>query len=93
MQGRVAASRFLRSVVAGNEHPNPPRLEYDEFNRVQDFPDPPYETLICAREANMGIHLFLHDYDDGRILSFCGGTAFALMTQQDVWSHNKQAVA
>jgi hypothetical protein len=92
VQGRVAASRFLRSVVAGNEHPNSPRLEYDEFNRVQDFPDPPYETLICAREANMGIHLFLHDYDDGRILSFCGGTPFALMTQQDVWSHNKQAI-
>ena len=40
----------------------------------------------------MGIHLFLHDYDDGRILSFCGGTPFALMTQQDVWSHNKQAI-
>ena len=91
-QSQVAVSRFLRNVVAGKEHPDPPRLEYDEFNRVQDSHDPSYETLICARDANMGIHLFLHDYDDGRILSFCGGTPFALMTQQDVWSHNKQAI-
>src|SRR5215831_4988279 len=26
------------------------------------------------------------------ILSFCGGTAFSSMTEQDIWSHNKQAI-
>jgi hypothetical protein len=91
-QGRLAVSRFLRNVVAGKEHPDPPCLEHDEFNRVQGIPDPPYEALICARDANVVLHLFLHDYDDGRILSFCGGTPFAVMTQQAVWSHNKQAI-
>ena len=91
-QGSVAVSRFLRNVVAGNEHPNPPRLERDEFNRVQGVPDPPYETLICAREANVVVHLFLHDYDDTRILSFCGGTPVIIMTQQDLWNHNKRAI-
>ena len=91
-QSRVAASRFLRNIVAGKEPLDPPRLEYNEFNRLQGAHDPSYETLICARDANVVLHLFLHDYDDGRILSFCGGTPFALMTQQDVWSHNKQAI-
>jgi len=91
-QQNVAEARFLRSIVAGKEPLDPPRLEYDEFNRVQGAHDPPYETLICARDANVVLHLFLHDYDDGRILSFCGGNPFALMTQQDVWSHNKQAI-
>jgi len=91
-QGGVAVSRLLRNVVAGKEHPNPPCLEHDEFNRVQGIPDPPYEALICAREANVVVHLFLHDYDDTRILSFCGGTPVIIMTQQDVWSHNKRAI-
>src|SRR5216117_2046561 len=91
-QGRVAVSRFLRNVVAGKEHPNPPCLEHDEFNRVQGLPDPPYEALICAREANVVVHLFLHDYDDTRILSFCGSHPVIIMTEQDVWSHNKRAI-
>jgi hypothetical protein len=91
-QQRVAVARFLRSVVAGKDPLDPPRLEHDEFNRVQGVPDPPYETLICAREANVVVHLFLHAYDDTRILSFCGGTPVIIMTQQDVWRHNKQAI-
>ena len=107
-QGSVAVSRFLRNVVAGNEHPNPPRLGHDEFNRVQGVPDPPYETLICAREAKVVLELFVHDYDnigagsydpifpipgDEKILSFCGATPMFVMTGQDIWSHNKKAIA
>ena len=34
-QEEVAVSRFLKHVVAGQEHPGPPRLERDEFNRIQ----------------------------------------------------------
>ena len=37
-------------------------------------------------------HLFLHDYDDARILSFCGGTPSIIMTHDDVWGHNKRAI-
>jgi hypothetical protein len=67
-------------------------LEHNEFNRVQDVPDPPYETLICASDANVVLHLFLHDYDDTKVLSFCGGTPVSIMTQQDVWAHNRRAI-
>jgi hypothetical protein len=91
-QPQVAVSRFLRNVVAGTTPLDPPRLEYDEFNRVHGVPDAPYDTLICPMEANAVIHLFLYDYDDTRILSFCGGLPFSAMTQQDVWSRNKKAI-
>jgi len=91
-QADVAVSRFLRDVVAGKQPANPPRLEHDELKRAKGIPDAPYDTLICPREANSIVHLFLHDYDDTRILSFCGGTPAVVMTQEDVWSHNKKAV-
>lgn len=92
-QEEVAVSRFLKSVVAGNEHPGPPRLERDEFNRTQGVPDPQYETLICQNNAYSIIHLFLHDYDDAKILSFCAGYPFFwVMTEQEVWNANKRAI-
>src|SRR5213596_2979394 len=92
-QHQVAVSRFLKHVVAGQEHPEPPRLERDEFNRITGIPDAPYETLICQNDAYSIIHLFLHDYDDGKILSFCSGLPFfAVMSEQDVWNANKRAI-
>jgi outer membrane protein assembly factor BamB len=91
-QEEVAVSRFLKSVVAGKEHPGPPSLERDEFNRIRG-PDAPYETLICQQIAYSIIHLFLYDYDDAKILSFCGGYPFVhVMTEQDVWNANKTAI-
>ncbi|PYI71110.1 MAG: hypothetical protein DMF02_07290, partial [Verrucomicrobia bacterium] len=92
-QQQVAVARFLKAIVAGRTPASVPRLEHDEFNRVQGIPDPPYETLICASEANVGLHLFLHDYDNEEILSFCGGHPMCVMTGQETWSHNKKAIA
>jgi hypothetical protein len=92
-QGEVAVSRFLRNVVAGREPSNPPRLEHDEFNRIAAISDPPYDTLICQTLAYAELHLFLHDYDDQKILSFCGGQPmFVFVTDQDVWRDNKRAI-
>jgi hypothetical protein len=91
-QEEVAVSRFLKHVVAGEQHPASPRLERDEFNRVQGVPDAPYDTLICPMEAYSIIHLFLHDYDDSKVLSFCGGNCMFVMTLQNVWSANKKAI-
>jgi hypothetical protein len=92
-QEEVAVSRFLKSVVAGNEHPGPPRLERDEFNRIQGVPDPQYETLICQNNAYSIIHLFLRDYDEAKILSFCAGHPFFwVMNERDVWNANKRAI-
>ena len=91
-QGDVAVSRFLWDVVAGEQPANPPRLKRDEFNRAKGIPDPRYDTLICPREANYVLHLFLCDYDDATILSFCGGTPVVAINLKDVWSHNRKAI-
>ena len=93
-QHEVAVSRFLRHVVAGQEHPDPPHLEHNEFNRIANVPDAPYDTFICQDDAYSIIHLFLRDSDDAKILSFCGGFPFFfVMTEQDVWNANKKAVS
>lgn len=93
-QHEVAVSRFLRHVVAGQEHPGPPRLEHNELNRIQGIPDAPYDTFVCQDDAYSIIHLFLRDYDDNKIMSFCGGYPFFfVMTEQDVWLANKKAVS
>lgn len=91
-QYEVAVSRFLKHVVAGQEHPGPPHLERDEFNRSKGIPDSPYDTFICPREAYSIIHLFLHDYNDAKALSFCSETPFYVMTEQEVWNANKKAI-
>ncbi len=92
-QHEVAVSRFLKHVVAGQEHPGPPRLERDEFNRIKGIPDAPYDTFICQMDAFSIIHLLLYDYDDEKILSFCAGLPSSIvMTEQDVWNANKKAI-
>ena len=92
-QYEVAVSRFLKHVVAGKEHPDPPRLERDEFNRVKGIPEASYDTLICQNDAYSIIHLFLSDYDDTKILSFCSERPFFWeMSEEDVWNANKQAI-
>jgi DNA-binding beta-propeller fold protein YncE len=93
-QHQVAVSRFLRHVVAGQQPPDPPHLERDEFNRIKGLPNPRYDTFICQNDAYSIIHLFLHDYDDDKILSFCAGLPFSfVMSEQDVWNANKKAIA
>jgi hypothetical protein len=90
-QAEVAASRFLKNVVAGRE-PTNPHLERDELNR-QEGPDPAYDTLICPSMAYSILHLFLYDYGDQKILSFCGGSPMSVMAQQEIWRLNKRAIA
>ena len=93
-QHEVAVSRFLRHVVAGQEHPGPPHLERNELNRIEGVPDAAYDTFVCQDDAYSIIHLFLRDYDDDKILSFCDGYPFSIvMTEQDVWNHNKKAIS
>ena len=42
----------------------------------------------------MVLHLFLHDYDDEKILSFCSGEPMSVFTtEQDIWRQNKKILA
>src|SRR4029077_10676331 len=89
-QAEVAASRFLKNIVAGRE-PTNPHLERDELKR-HEGPDAAYDTLICPYLAYSTLHLFLHDYGDQKILSFCGGSPMVVMAQQEIWRLNKKAI-
>jgi hypothetical protein len=91
-QQEVAVSRFLKDLVAGKEPVNPPRLERDEFNRIEGIREVPYDTLICQQEAYSIIHLFLRDYGDAKILSFCSDLPDFVMTERDVWNANKKTI-
>src|ERR1043166_8440882 len=91
-QDQVAVSRFLKNIVAGRVPANPPHLERNEFNRTDGTHDPPYETLICQNEAYSIIHLFLHDYNDAKILSLSGGLPAYVMTDSEVWHASKKAL-
>lgn len=92
-QQEVAVSRFLKEIVAGRKPADPPRLEHDEFNRIENIPDAPYETFVCQGDAYSVIHLFLHDYDDKKILSFCADVPFfGLLDEQQIWSANKRTL-
>jgi hypothetical protein len=90
-QPQVAVSRFLRSIVAGREPSDPPRRERDEFNRAGSV-DPSYDTLICQSEAYSIIHLFLHDYDDAKVLSPSNGLPFILIPEQELWTYSRNAI-
>ena len=61
---------------------------------LEGIPESFIRHFICEGDAYSIIHLFLHDYDDGKILSFCGGYPFVIvLTEQDVWNANKRAIA
>ena len=90
-QAEVAASRFLKNIVAGRE-PTNPHLERDELKRHEGR-DAAYDTLVCPTMAYSILHLFLHDYGDQKILSFCGGSPMTVMSQQEIWRLNKKAIA
>ncbi len=89
--------RCLPVLKTCRSRPGAPRSPSSGTRRIQStseaFPDPPYDTFICQNDAYSIIHLFLHDYDDAKILSFCSGLPFFwVMTEQDVWNANKRAI-
>lgn len=92
-QEEVAVSRYLRQLVAGVQPVNPPKLERNEFNRVSGVPEPSHDTFVCQDRAFSILHLFLHDYGDEKIMSFCSGLGFELQSPQQVWAANKNAIA
>lgn len=91
MQDHVAVSRFLKDVVSGQE-PVAPHWQRDEFTRITDIPAAPYETFICQEDAYSTIHLFLHDYDQMRILSFCANVPMQVLDQNAILNANKKAI-
>ena len=93
-QHEVAVSRFLKHVVAGQEHPVLLTWNATSSTGLKAFPI----LLTTHSSARMTLIqsfiCFCSDYDDDKILSFCRGLPFfSVMTEQDVWNANKEAIA
>ena len=49
--------------------------------------------LICQRDAYSILHLFLHDYNDAQIMSFCADLPFWSLMEQQIWEANRKSLA
>jgi hypothetical protein len=91
-QWDVAAARFVRGIVAGVPHPSA-RRTHDEFRRIADLPEPAYDAFVCNDTAFAVMHLFLQDYGDKQIMSFCDQLPMLPFTDAGVFAENKKAIS
>lgn len=87
----VAVARVLQDIVAGNPSPTS-RMKKDEFKRSVDLANLSHDTLACPFSSYAIVHLYLQDYDDKKILSFCNQGVQLLKSQEEILNNNKHAI-
>ncbi len=91
-QWDVVVARFVRDIVDGVPHPSMKRT-HNEFLRVAGLPEPAYDAFVCNDTAFAVMHLFLQDYGDRQIMSFCDELGMLTFTDAGVFAENKKAVS
>jgi hypothetical protein len=91
-QHEVAVARFLRDVIAGVPHPSV-RRRPNEFKKLPDLPEPAYEAFVCNELGYAVTHLFLQDYDDKRIMSFCDQMPMLDHSEANLFATNKKVLS
>lgn len=86
----VAVSRLVQDVVAGDPSPTKD-MKHDEFNRSYSL-ELPYETFVCPATAYAIMHLYLKDFDDRKVLSFCDQGIQLLKTPEEIFQNNKDTI-
>lgn len=87
----VAVSRLVQDIVAGTVNPTI-TMKYDELNRNSDISNVSYDVLVCPFSAYAIIHLYLQNYDDKKMLSFCNQGIQLLKTPSEIIDNNIQAL-
>ena len=87
----VAVSRLMQDLAAGSESPNI-NLKKNEFRRQISASKPSYDTLICPFNSYAIAHLYLQDFDDKKVLSFCNQGIQLLKTPEEILSDNIAAI-
>lgn len=87
----VAVSRLAQDIVVGNLHPTS-RMKSDELNRKVDFAFVTYDTLVCPYSAFAIIHVYLQNYNDKKILSFCNQGPQFLQTSDEILNENIRVI-
>ena len=91
-QRDLAVSRFLRDVVAGVPNPSAV-MRHNELNKLDGIPEPDYETFACQARGFAITHLFLKDYDDRKIMSFCDQAPIVNLTEAEILANNKKVIS
>jgi len=87
----VAISRLIQDIVVGNTEPTSD-MKPDEFNRRIVGRKIEHVTLACPYSAYAIAHLYLQEFNDKKILSFCNQGIQSLKTQEEILRNNINAV-
>jgi hypothetical protein len=87
----VAAARLIQDIVAGVPNPTS-AMRSDEFDPIVDSATLANDSFVCPATAFGVMHLYLEDFDDRRILSFCGQINEALQDPAKIISLNVAAI-
>jgi hypothetical protein len=90
-QHDVGVARFVQDIVAGVPHPSP-RRKHDEFQRSPVPSEPAYDAFVCNETGFAVMHLFLQNYGDQQIMSFCNELPMLHFTGPEVFAMNKKAL-
>lgn len=91
-QHEVAVARFLRDVIAGIPHPSV-RRRPNEFKKLPGLPEPAYDAFVCDELGYAVTHLFLQDYNDRQIMSFCDQLPMLDLSEVNVFANNKRVLS
>jgi hypothetical protein len=90
-QREVAVARFLRDIIAGVPHPSV-RRKPNEFKKLPGLPEPAYDAFVCNELGFAITHLFLQDYNDRQIMSFCEQAPMMNISAPNVFAMNKRVL-
>lgn len=90
-QREVAVARFLRDIIAGVPHPSV-RRKPNEFKKLPGLPEPAYDAFACTESGFAITHLFLQDYNDRQIMSFCEQAPMMTASEANVFANNKRVL-
>ena len=91
-QHEVAVARFLRDVIAGVPIPSM-RRRPNEFKKLPGLPEPANDAFVCDELGYAVTHLFLQDYNDRQIMSFCDQLPMLDLSEVNIFAHNKRVLS
>lgn len=92
-QDVVPVSRYIRDIVAGVPNPSA-EMRRQEFKKLEGYPEPNYDTLVCQDGGYAVTHTFLYEYGDKEIMSLSGGLPARIYDSfSDLLDANKRAIA
>ena len=87
----VAVSRMIQDIVVGNFPPSS-KMKNHEFRRKVNPGNISYDTLFCPYSAFAIAHLYLQDFNDKQILSFCNQHIQEVKTPDEILEDNLKAI-